>query len=165
MKNQYTGHYIVIQQTQILALAVSSYNRHALLHNFDGQVLWPQRLVNSITSCTNIVLELHDVVLELRNRLYLDECGTNRLGSPAFKEGRPKEDCGVVLAKHIHHRRERILHFVVVTEDGAAMAGPELVPNILIVGAARADQPLGIVVERDLEWSQTLEKGTTRYRG
>lgn len=62
------------------------------LHHLQRQVVRPTRLIHAIPSATDIVVELHPLILELSYWLDLDERGAYGRGSTLLEEGWMQED-------------------------------------------------------------------------
>jgi hypothetical protein len=119
-------------------------------HNFSHQVLGPSRLVHSITSRSNIVLQVHFALRILYNGLHDPHVFTDSARMPVLEElGSEQDSCGVDF-HHLHKARQRVAHVVVVAEYLAAIQRPDILPDLLGIDANAVYEPLGVIVERDL---------------
>lgn len=106
-------------------------------HNLNFQIVGPDWLVHAVPASADVILELHNIISELRNRLYLDECSSQVLGSSRLKKCRLEEGLCVMLMKQLHHCRQCMLHSVVVTEHWGSVSRPYFVPDFVVVSSAR----------------------------
>jgi hypothetical protein len=67
--------------------------------NFNCQIFGPDRLVYAISTGAHIILQLYNVILELCNRLYLNESALQVFSSSILEESRLEERLGVMLMK------------------------------------------------------------------
>jgi len=101
-----------------------SYRSIVTRDNLNCEILGPDWLVYAISAGADIILKLYNVILELCDRLYLNESAPQVLGSSVLEERRLEERLGVMLMKQSHHGRQRISHSVVVTEYRRSMSRP-----------------------------------------
>lgn len=84
-----------------------------------------------------------------------------------MEELRLEQDVVTAFVKSTKHSRQELLHVVIVTEDRCAVAFPYISPDVRRIRADTVDQPLGVIVERNLELYESthLFQGECDVRG
>ena len=128
----------------------------ALHNNFGKQVLWPFRLINPIPSAPHIIPWTYDLIRERQNRLdRLDRHTQSLILSILKKVGIEKR--GLLALEHLHIFRDRNPHVIVMAKDRTTVIGPQFIPKLGRVGRAGVDEPLRIIIQRNLDWDKYLD--------
>lgn len=94
---------MVLKFEELISIAAiartKEYYFSLLLHHLHRQIRRPDWLIDTVSSGTNVVPQLHCVVAKLSNRLHDHESAVNCLGNPGFEELRLEKSLRVILLK------------------------------------------------------------------
>ena len=114
------------------------------------QVLWPHRLIDTISSRAYTVPQLDISLWILDDGLDPLDVFADRARMSHLKEIGFEEHGSRILEKHLHVARQCVLHVVVMAENLASIASPDVFPDVCGIGTDAVYQPLGVVVQGNL---------------